>query len=282
MKEDNILLFDVGGTWTKVAIAKNNKIISKKILMTGNFALSDIKLVIENAKINFSQIIIACAGPVKDGTCRMTNATHVFDEKALTELLKIKVIVINDLESIAYGLKSKYKSGLIIEIGTGLGVSLISNNKSIIPSEEGHYLIDKELFMSVPEFREIIIPQYEYLLSGKNNVLIKIFNKSFISLNLQSNENNKNIYFRKDRFSEIYMKVLESFIDKLLIVHKNEKIKTIIFTGGVVSGNKIFMNKFILEMKKRFKKEKKGIEEIKIIDDEFLGIKGALAFYKEK
>jgi glucokinase len=293
--DEYILLFDVGGTWTKVATAQNNKILSKKIFETKDFKLEDIKLIVENSNLHFSLVLIACAGPINNGTCKMTNADLVFDERSLSNLLKVRVVIMNDLAAIAYKLKSKYKSSLIIGLGTGLGVSIISANGEIIPSEEGHLLIERDFFLAVPEFRGINIPQYEHLLSGKKNILIKLFNKSFISLiqeyevedksrkkKINEKEKDKNIWFKKDRFTDLYMTTLNMFVDKMLMNHQDVKIKRIIFTGGVTSGNKVFMSKYIDELRKRLKSEKKGITEIKIINDEFLGTKGILNFYNEK
>lgn len=294
----NILLFDVGGTWTKMAISDGKEILSKKILLTNSFKTEDIKLIIDEAEVDFSLVILACAGPVKDGKCKMTNAAHVFDEKSLTQFLGVKVIVMNDLEAIAYCLREKYSASIIIEIGTGLGVSFISRKNEVIPSEEGHYVLEKEFFLSVPEFKNISVPQYEYLLSGKNNILIKIFDKSFVNFdhdrkngemvtereikNIESGSNDDDIYFKKDRFTNLYMQMLTSFVEKLLSIHKGEKLKRIIFTGGVVAGNEVFMTKFVSRLKKRLDKENSGINEIQIINDEYLGIKGTLEFYAEK
>jgi hypothetical protein len=272
-----LLLFDVGGTWTKFAIAENNEIISKKILLTSSFGVDDIKLIVEETGYTFQYIIIACAGPVKDGRCKMTNAAHTFDQKILSEQLKINVKVMNDLEAIAYGLRSEYASSLIVEIGTGLGVSYISEKKDVFPSEEGHILINKELFMSIPEInKQPLIPEYEHLLSGKKNLFMKNFKKTIVNL-VQKEKNSKH-----DRFTELYIQVLNEFIYKLIEDHSKEKIKRIIFTGGVISGNIDYMNNYISELKLKLASENKGITDVVIIEDEFLGIKGTLAYYKEK
>jgi hypothetical protein len=299
MRNTRFLLFDIGGTWTKVAVAENGKIISNKILITGNLKIEDLKAISEELGGKFSLVILACAGPVKEGICKMTNASLEFDEETIANLLKTKVIILNDLAAIAYGLKSQYKSCLVIEIGTGLGVSLISKDKVVIPSEEGHFLLDHEFFLLVPEFNGMMIPQYEHLLSGKNNLLIKLFNKSFVNLGMSPDQikdseggrekskkpkssGKKDEFLYNDRFTEIYLQTLDSFVSKMLLVHKKECVENIIFTGGVISGNKKLIAKFLSEMKKKFSREKKGIKDIKIIDDEFLGIKGALAFCNEK
>lgn len=266
-KNECVLLLDVGGTFTKIAAAKEKKIFFKKIQKTEEFHIEELKKTIDalknsNKKVSF--IVFACAGPVWEGKCRLANANQSFDEKIIKEIFGVPVKIINDLEAAAYGLR-KNKGSLIIGLGTGLGTSIIDGKGQIIPSEEGHSSIERELFISVPELRNTIIPQYEYILGSKKNILGKLLGKK-----------EKEIILGKDRFTEIYLKVLYSFISRLIQSHKDSKIKKIILIGGVSSGNKKILLNFLSELKK---KNKLNAE---LVDDEFAGIKGAFEYYLQK
>jgi len=253
--KESILLFDVGATWTRFAFLTNKKIVSKKIIKTSDFTLGDIKKIISESGKNISRVIISCAGPVVNGKCSMTHTNLVFDERSLSVILGIKVDVINDLVAAANALKEKNKGSLLIGPGTGLGVSIISSIGEIISSEEGHNKIRRELFLSIPEFRHVNIPDYETVLSGKYNVLLRIFKKEQATL-------------EKDRFTQIYLLMLDEFIQEMLSRYKDKGIKKIILLGGVISGNKKFFLQYSKTLKKKFKKE------IKIIDDKFLCLEG--------
>ncbi|MFA6074099.1 MAG: glucokinase [Candidatus Woesearchaeota archaeon] len=256
MKNEAILLFDVGATWTRYAFLINKKIVSKKIILTIEFTLADIKKIILESGRLITVVRIACAGPVENGKVIMTHANLVFDERSLSTSLGVKVKLINDLEAAAFSLREKNKGSLLIGPGTGLGVSIISGKGDVVASEEGHNKIRRESFLNISEFNHVNIPDYETVLSGKYNVLLTLFKKEKVILT-------------KDKFTEIYLFFLEEFIQEMLSKHKDKGLKKIIFFGGVISGNKKFFSLYSKILKKKFKKE------IKIIDDKFLCLEGA-------
>ncbi|MGV8163031.1 MAG: glucokinase [Candidatus Nanoarchaeia archaeon] len=256
MKNEQILLFDIGGTWTRYAFSDGKKLISPKTVLTSEFKLQDIKKIMLDSGRKISLINIACAGPVSNGKCRMTNANLLFDEQTLSMMLGVKVRVINDFVAAAYAFK-KNKGTLIVGPGTGLGVSIITDRGEIMPSEEGHLKINRELFLSIPEFNHVNIPEYEQVLAGKNNTLLKILKKEKITLT-------------KDRFTEIYSVVFESFLQELLMRYKEKKIKKIILRGGIIESNKKFFTQYIKLLEKKTKKQ------IEIIEDDYSGLKGII------
>jgi hypothetical protein len=131
--------------------------------------------------------------------------------------------------------------------------------------------MDRDLFLSVPEFRNTIIAQYENFLGGKKNLLLKLLNKPEKEIKEVILKDNK-----EDRFTELYSITLDSFIQKVFVSHKDVKIKKIILLGGITSNNKKYLEKYLLKLEKKLKIESE------IIDDKFIGVKGALLFYKEK
>ncbi|MGV8168512.1 MAG: glucokinase [Candidatus Nanoarchaeia archaeon] len=258
---EQFLLFDVGGTWTRYAFSDGKKLISPKEIPTPEFKLEDIKNMIQNSGKKISLIIISAAGPVINGKCKMTNANLVFDERTLSMITGTRVKVVNDFVAAAHALK-KEKGLVVLGPGTGLGVGIITNKGEIFPSEEGHLKIKRDLFLSIPEFNHVNLPEYEQALAGKNNILLKIFKKEKLTLG-------------KDRLTEIYKEIFELFLQEMLIIHKNKGIKKIILRGGVIAGNKKFFSDYSKTLKKKFK------VDIKIIIDDFLGLKGTMEFCRK-
>lgn len=142
-----VLLIDAGGTYVKTAIAKAGKILQGNIYPTKDFEIETIKKICEaNKGCRISDIVIACAGPVNNGRCQLVNANLMLDEKMIFSMTGIAAKLINDLEAAAYFFKKTKKSSLIIGIGTGLGVSIIDGRGNVTATEDGHVLIERELF----------------------------------------------------------------------------------------------------------------------------------------
>ena len=86
MKENYILVLDVGGTHTKIAMTLKGKIVSKDIMDTKKFQIVTIKKIVEaqrKSREEISAVVIACAGPVTDGKCQLANAELFLDENSI-------------------------------------------------------------------------------------------------------------------------------------------------------------------------------------------------------
>ena len=159
-----ILAGDIGGTKTNLAYFKAtpdelNLVQLKRYSSTDHNTLQEIILHFL-AEVNQpapDRICLGVAGPVLNGKVELTNLNWVLDATELTSQLKVsEVRLINDLESMAYGLaaipesdfitlhKGNAVSGgnmAIIAPGTGLGQAGLywsTHNYYPFPTEGGH------------------------------------------------------------------------------------------------------------------------------------------------
>jgi glucokinase len=267
------LVSDIGGTWTRFAILADGEIILKKIFETKNYSSAELKIFANNFssryKKNISAAAIACAGKVEGAfgkeKCKLTHAEVYLDKKVLEGILNTTVFLLNDLEAEAYYVKKYGNDSLIIAIGTGLGVSVITDRGDVLATEDGHTIVD-EIISSIKQLNKTKqIIEYEDILGGKNNLL---YSKLFGEIKNDVGKIKK-LNMRKDEFSILYSFVLEDFIFKMISIHKKNEIKKIFLSGGVVLGNKKYFRRFAKSM------EKKMAVDIIIIEDEFAGLRGA-------
>jgi glucokinase len=179
-----ILAADVGGTNTRIAIKginNNSSIMHYKHILTHNITRLEITLLgfLQETGIppeSISECIIACAGPVHNEKCKLTNSDLHITRKNLRLALGIDNIhIINDMQASAeriaenignlhkekviqrvdgakyillqdnYSEKLEYAEkgvAMIIQAGTGFGLAtlLTSGTKSILmPSESDHF-----------------------------------------------------------------------------------------------------------------------------------------------
>lgn len=154
-----LLAGDIGGTKTRLALFSGiRKIIYEEKFVSHEFTnLSHIvKIFLSKRKVSPKKACFAVAGPVHNGKCQATNLPWLIDAKKLAKDLKISsVFLINDLESVGYGIpslnskelfclnKGKARGGnaAIVAAGTGLGeAGLYWDGKKHhpFPSEGGH------------------------------------------------------------------------------------------------------------------------------------------------
>lgn len=186
-----ILAGDIGGTRTRLAIfEKGQKLIEKKFFSRNYSGLE--KIISEFLKEEKRPIAKACfgvAGAIKQGICKATNLPWVIDSHFLSQNLQIpSVILLNDLEAHAYGVKELPKEQFLlihpgdaaqrgnqalIAAGTGLGeAGLIWDGHSHRPfaCEGGHTdfaprnELEIELFLYLKKQFEHI--SYERVVSG--------------------------------------------------------------------------------------------------------------------
>ncbi|MDO4745163.1 MAG: ROK family protein [Bacillota bacterium] len=156
------MTLDIGGTKTLWTVWNDGIIIDRGTAATnriGDF-FTFIKTLINDftaghSDCKITDLSFALAGPVTDDKFELTNTKQVIDLAELRDAFAdINVIFLNDLEALAHSIDhltmpdqlALFRSAAsdakgakaVISIGTGLGVSAVSREGIIIPSEGGH------------------------------------------------------------------------------------------------------------------------------------------------
>lgn len=203
-KNKTVLACDIGATKTEIAfydsdISIHSKVYSEKFL-NNSFSSPEEILIPSIRKFN-QHINCACIGvpgPVENGRCDGTNIPWKFDEKVLSENLKIKNLkLLNDIEAVAaavphykpdelitvYEGKSgnEFRNKAIISPGTGLGQAamIYQDGKYIAVSTEGGHTdfspeneTEAELMFYIKKREDHV--SFEKISSGKG--IMNIFN----------------------------------------------------------------------------------------------------------
>jgi glucokinase len=156
-RKSMILVGDIGGTNTRLALFEKGKMAGKELKYPSQ-KYKNLEAIIDEflrgAKVTAASFGVA--GPIRDGKCKITNLSWIIDSSNIAKTLKIKsVYLINDLEANAHGIKKLKKDELfclqkgkaleghqgLISAGTGLGeAGLFWDGKRHrpFPSEGGH------------------------------------------------------------------------------------------------------------------------------------------------
>lgn len=155
---------DIGGTKTRIALLKENIIIKDIIIQTqphdgGSVLLNrikdEIKLLIHDKEI--SLIGIGTAGQISDDGV-VLSATNTFKDwvginvrEFFENHFNVSVSVVNDVQAMALGellngIDPRYQNVICIALGTGVGGSIIMNQKLIrgtrgLTGEIGHMIL---------------------------------------------------------------------------------------------------------------------------------------------
>jgi len=154
------LLADVGGTRTRFAVLTDGRLGPIESLRTGAYAsLHDAAHHFLNGQgqgVAVDHAVIAAAGPVSGGRCKLTNAPWTLDAESLRQTLHLQsVALVNDLEALAWaaphlgdddvtpvgeGSAISGAAVLIVAPGTGLGIAcyLPGVEGRVMASEGGH------------------------------------------------------------------------------------------------------------------------------------------------
>ena len=183
------LLADIGGTNTRVALARAGRLIPgtiRKYSNEGRRALEDVlrDYMASEGVGALAGACVAAAGPVRDGVAEMTNLSWVIEVGSMAECTGADhVAVLNDLQAqghalghLAPGMMREILPGqparpgaaqLVVGIGTGFNAAPVHEGpggRVVPPAESGHvtlpciteadyalkrYLEDKHLFASV-------------------------------------------------------------------------------------------------------------------------------------
>ncbi len=154
------LLADVGGTRTRFALLADGQLGPIESLRTGAYAsMHDAVRHFLNGQAEGTLVeraMIAAAGPVAGGRCKLTNAPWTIDAESLRQTLHLHSVgLVNDLEALAWAVPHFGADDVtavgegngvigeavaVIAPGTGLGIScyLPGNAARVVASEAGH------------------------------------------------------------------------------------------------------------------------------------------------
>ncbi len=154
------MTLDIGGTKTLWTIWQDAQILERGTAATNT--ITDFTEFIKTltGESSFTHIAFAIAGPVTDEKLQLTNTGQIIDIAEIRAAFPdTKVVVLNDLEALAHSIghltmpdqlalfrsaaSSHAKSTssgakAVLSIGTGLGVSAVSREGFVMPSEGGH------------------------------------------------------------------------------------------------------------------------------------------------
>ena len=183
------LLADIGGTNARFALADDRGIPTPTVLpVAGHARFEDALEAFFDTRTEERERIgscaIAAAGPVSDGTIRMTNTPWVIDGGALAGSLGCNVGVLNDLEAVAAALPYLGRDDLdvlrvgdtavtapmiAVNVGTGFGAAVA------VPVQEGwHPLATEPGHVLLPDGRGTV----EDVLSGPGLARLRLHSDS--------------------------------------------------------------------------------------------------------
>lgn len=186
---------DIGGTNTRVAIAKGHDIVETSIKRYKNASQTGLTQILTDYlgqnDVNPDAACVAMAGPVRDGVGRLTNLDWAIDRDVIARATGAgRVAVLNDLQAQGHALASLSGNDLVpilpresiqtdapklvVGVGTGLNAAPIYSvgNSTVIPaSESGHVSLpvrsEEELRLRDFIARKHPEPGIEDVLSGR-------------------------------------------------------------------------------------------------------------------
>lgn len=155
-----ILAADIGGTSTRLRLVHGAETLDEKDYSSQDYP--DLNSILDNfiktnSPVDLQSACLAVAGPVRDGTARVTNLPWEVHESLISEDFTIpQVRIINDFEAIGYALAilppddfyelqagspDSVGTRALIGAGTGLGVAIVTRcgeRWQVLPGEGGH------------------------------------------------------------------------------------------------------------------------------------------------
>jgi glucokinase len=156
-----ILLADIGGTYARFALAGERSIGTTWSTEVGTHegVIDALRayLAFDHGDEPIGGALLAAAGPVQGGCCKLTNAAWTLDEEQIARALRLPwVRIVNDLEAVAAGLPDIDPGQTrligpdgalpgapmaIVSPGTGLGMACVvvgPAGRCVVTSEGGH------------------------------------------------------------------------------------------------------------------------------------------------
>ena len=258
-KRNLVLVADVGGTNTRIALANKSIVLEESARRYKNCAFEHLDAIIKKYLAESGQPVpngacIAVAGPVIDNRVKLTNISWEVNAAQLSsEFGGIRVSVINDLQAVGYALHQLQpnelqnlivapehladSSQLVINAGTGfnaVAVHNIANKYFAAPSECGHTalpIVNDELNL----LRQHIESRYgfasiEDVLSGRGSKLVR----EWIENNLDDREDQLHDQIIEAKYHNILASLLGIAARDLALTHL--PFGGIFLTGGLIRG----------------------------------------------
>jgi glucokinase len=157
------LVGDIGGTNTRVALAKGTTVLPETVRRYANAEFPGLESVLrrfiaDEGGVDPAAACIAVAGPVRDGRAALTNLDWTIDEATLARAARAETVaILNDLQAQGYALghiaadrtriiipspsSGAGASQLVIGVGTGFNAAPVfeaPGGRFVPPSESGH------------------------------------------------------------------------------------------------------------------------------------------------
>ncbi len=194
-----VLVADIGGTNTRVALAEGKTVLADTVRKYRNADFPGLETVLrryieDEGNVDCTGVCVAVAGPVRDGVGELTNLDWSFDKDTLKRAARAeKVAVLNDLQAQGHALpyipaeklnkvidvrvENPRAARLVIGVGTGFNAAPVFNTGAgvlVPPSEAGHANLpirtEKELRFCQYIERSHGFPSVEDVLSGRGLV----------------------------------------------------------------------------------------------------------------
>lgn len=258
------LVADIGGTNTRVALAKGNEVMPQTIRRYSNRNFPDFETVLRQHanEEGYSESRAACvavAGPVRNGRAIMTNLDWTIDEATVVRATSAEnVAILNDLQAqghaigfldqstlrpILYGQEIVTKaSRLVIGVGTGFNFAPVLDTleqRLVAPSEAGHATLpirtEEELRLSQFVSTTNGYPTVEDVLSGPGLERVYLF---FAQRNGTSTEKTAAEIMAacNDKSDPIALEATRAFVSILGTVCGNLSLQSLPFGGVFLVG----------------------------------------------
>ena len=161
--ETYALVADIGGTNTRVGLAKGDRLLSETVRKFRNAEFADLDTVLRTFLsgqngVDCSGACVAVAGPVRDGIGELTNLNWTMDDATLARATGAGTVsILNDLQAQGHALHKIPAANLrriiaprshgadapslVIGVGTGFNVAPVypvGDGRLVTPSETGH------------------------------------------------------------------------------------------------------------------------------------------------
>ena len=269
---EKVLLLDLGGTNIRYAIEeKGRKTISE--ISKKNIETKDLDKLLEKLLTKGSEkilnLVMSVAGPKFEETIEMTNRFLKIDSNELKKKYNLKEChLLNDWESIAYGhafLNSQDISNVINKDaspynnnclyfgpGTGLGMSILIDERVVISSEYGNTNLGAKELIGEDLFNTNYFKSIEDTLSGRTiSKIYEIETKKYL--------NTEEIFLRAKKDDLIAIDIIQDFIARLAIILSDLTLSFLPGKGIFLAGNLI--------------RSLRGFIDIKFFEEKFLSTK---------
>jgi glucokinase len=158
-----LLVADIGGTNTRVALAEGRQILPDTIRRYSNAEFPGLESVLrryieDEGGVDPKAACVAVAGPVRDGRATLTNLDWTIDKTTLMRATRAETVaILNDLQAQGHALgylepavirpilagpeEQAHAARLVIGVGTGFNAAPVfetANGRLVPPSEAGH------------------------------------------------------------------------------------------------------------------------------------------------